>query len=200
MHFSEINAFFHMASQGDTEAFEQLYNLFTRRAKFIIRTTIETSSNFSGIPDDFSDLIDKIFFGAINDYEAERGPFHVYCDYMISKRLSNIVKQKVYDDQTFRADIEYSDDDLIIDRIADPDSSNLLNDIVVDDFRLSISSPNKYKTRDRRLRDKVLVLQLAGYSSKEICETLKITYSAYRWLMDKLKEDSELINLKLDLK
>ena len=200
MHFSEINAFFHLASQGDQEAYEQLYWLFVRRAKFIIRSTIELSSNFSGNPYDFSDLIDKLFFEAINNYEAERGQFCVYCDYLISKRLANVVKQTLYDDQIYRADMEYSDDDQFMDRLADPDSNNMLSEIVIDDFKYKIASPNKHKSKERRIRDKVLMLQLAGYSNKEICQKMNMTYSSLRWLVDKARDDEDLINLKLDLK
>jgi Fic family protein len=88
----------------------------------------------------------------------------------------------------------------IDDVLADPDQQPMHKEIAHNNFKLKISSPNNHKRKDKRIIDKILLLQYAGYKNKEICKHLKMTYAQLRRYLDKMKNDDELINFKIDLK
>lgn len=196
-----INAYFHLASHGEKEAYNSLYKEFVNRANKKIKNTTRANSNFLGFSGDFCDLIDELFFKAINEYGPEKGTFHSFVDFLLSRRLVPEVKKKIYLIQSYTMDIDFDDEDVnSIEYIQDPNHTSLTDDIAVLDFKQMIASPNAHKTREKRLRDKVLLLQYGGYKNKEICEILKITYAQLRRVLEKARGDDDLNNIKLDLK
>lgn len=198
---NRIDAFFHMASYGDKEAYSQLYKEFVKRANTIINSTIKTYSQFKGIAHDFCDVIDDLFFKAINEFGPEKGSFSSFVDYLLSRRLLPLVKKEVSDIQTYIADIDFDDEEVkTIDLLPDPNQSKMADEIAVKNFKQTIASPNSHKTQAQRTRDKVLLLQYAGYKNTEICKILNITYAQLRRISDKAKKDEDISNIKLDLK
>lgn len=197
----QIDAYFHLASHGDNEAYKLLYKEFVGRANYVIKQTVKNNSQFRGFSGDFSDLIDELFFEAINGFEPEKKTFSAYVDYLFAHRLVGAVKSEIHCIQNYIADIDFEDESIkSIEMLSDPVQPSVQNEIALMNFEATIASPNRHKTKERRLRDKVLTLQYAGYKTKEICDALGLTYSQLRRILNLIKEDDEIINLKLDLK
>ena len=201
MQKNDIDTFFHMASHGDKEAYKMLYKEFLKRADYVVANTIKNNSNFQGFPRDFGELIDDLFFEAINTFTNEQKTFSSYVDYLLSRRLVYAVKNEIHMIQSYIADIDYDDEDVkTIELLPDPQQPSLQSEIAINDLKLIIASPNKHRTKDRRQRDKILTMKYAGYSNKEICDALKISYSQLRRILVKAEDDEEIANIKLDLK
>ena len=201
MHFCKLDAYFRVAAQGNDEAYLKLYDEFRLRAKNTIITTINQNPNFAGNPEDFMDLIDKLFFSAINDYDAERGSFSGFVDYILTKRLANKVQNEIYAQLNTYAPLDKSfDGHSPIELIADPSQKPITSDIAVKNFRAQISSPAIHKTKVAKIKDRILLLQYAGYSIREICHELNLTMGQLRGYLKKIKEDDEIENFNLEMK
>jgi len=201
MHKNDINKFFHMATHGDKEAYKLLYKEFVNRANLVVLNTVKNNSNFSGFPGDFCDLIDDLFFKAINEYEPEKRSFSSYVDYLFSHRLANAVRSEIHDIESYIADVDYEDENIkSIELLSDPQQPTLQNEIAMNNFKVLVASPNKHKSKDRRLRDKVLTFKYAGYNNQEICNKLNLSYSQLRRILVKAEDDDDIANIKLDLK
>ena len=201
MHSSDLDVFFHLASQGDKDAYGMLYQKFIERANSVIFTTLRGSSNYKSITEDFCVLIDELFFKAINEYAEEKGLFSSFADWILARRLVPQVKKYINDMQTYVTNIDYEDEDIdCIELLADKDHNSMASDIAMNDFKLKIASRNKHRSREERLKDRILLLQYAGYPNTEICKLLNLTYSTLRRLSRDIKTDEDIANIKLDLK
>lgn len=202
MHFRNLDAYFHVASHGDPEAYKILYEEFVRKAKYILKTTLKNSYNYPVIPDDFSDYIDSLFFDIINEYDPERGSFSWYVDYVLKVRLDGKVKKAIAENQ-IDYDIFDLDEDPELDPmelLSDPDQKSIVEDIAISNFKLKLASPKEHRTRKEKLQDKVLLLQYAGCKNAEIARQLNLTINELRGYLKKVKADEKVINLKLELK
>ena len=202
MHFRNLDAYFHVASHGDPEAYKILYEEFVRKAKYILKTTLKNSYNYPVIPEDFSDYIDSLFFDIINEYDPERGSFSWYVDYILKVRLDSKVKKAIAENQ-IDYDIFDLDEDPELDPmelLSDPDQKSIIEDIAVSNFKLKLASPKEHRTRKEKLQDKVLLLQYAGCKNAEIARQLNLTMNELRGYLKKVKADEKVINLKLELK
>ena len=202
MHFRNLDAYFHVASHGDPEAYKILYEEFVRKAKYILRTTLKNSYNYPVIPEDFSDYIDSLFFDIINEYDPERGSFSWYVDYVLKVRLDGKVKKAIAENQ-IDYDIFDLDEDPELDPmelLSDPDQKSIVEDIAISNFKLKLASPKEHRTRKEKLQDKVLLLQYAGCKNAEIARQLNLTINELRGYLKKVKADEKVINLKLELK
>ena len=198
---SNLDKYFHMASHGDKEAYQLLYKEFVDKANSVVRTTIQNYSKFQGIPEDFCDVIDDLFFEAINEFEQEKKSFSTYVDYLLSHRLVGAVKSEIHRIQTYIADIDYDDSEVkAVELLPDPDHSSMAGELAIMRFKAEIATPSSHKTKEQRLRDRVLTLLYAGYKNKEICDKLNITYAQLRRVLEKIEDDEEINNIKLDLK
>ena len=202
MHFRNLDAYFHVASHGDPEAYKILYEEFVRKAKYILKTTLKNSYNYPVIPEDFSDYIDSLFFDIINEYDPERGSFSWYVDYVLKVRLDGKVKKAIAENQ-IDYDIFDLDEDPELDPmelLSDPDQKSIVEDIAISNFKLKLASPKEHRTRKEKLQDKVLLLQYAGCKNAEIARQLNLTINELRGYLKKVKADEKVINLKLELK
>ena len=84
MRFSNWDAYFHMATHGDKEAYQFLYKQFANKAKYIIRIALKEYTNLVVNPEDFCEFIDYLFLRIINEYDFNRGAFRKYCDYVMT--------------------------------------------------------------------------------------------------------------------
>lgn len=201
MHFSMLDAYFHMAAQGNKEAYDKLYQSFKNQALAVIGYTLKQIGNFTGNPSDFSDYVDILFFRAINEYEADRGSFCNYVDYILNIRVSGKVNNTVYEYLANCVAIKEETEDIKrIETIADPNQQTVASEVVINNFKSRISSPKIYGSAKERTREKVLLLQYAGYNNREICRELKISLGELRGHIKKIQEDGEIINFKLELK
>ena len=201
MHKNNIDAFFHLASHGNKEAFNLLYEEFVGRANSVIKSVIKRNSNFKGFPEDFCDLIDELFFKAINEYEPERGRFSSFVNWLFDVRLTTAVLKKIIDIKTYVKTLDNDEDELDeIENFPDLCSLPITNQIALNNFELKISSQNNHKNQYEKRRDKILTLVYAGFTKNEICKKLKISYSSLRRFLDKIKDDEDINNIKLDLK
>ena len=201
MHFSWLDAYFHMAAQGDKEANTKLYKEFKNRANAQIRLAVQQISNFTGNPGDFSDYIDNIYFRTINEYDSEKGSFSYYTDYILTHRLIPKVQNQIIQDINLYTCLDESfQKHKPIELMADPNQKPIGSDIAIKSFKHRIASPGRYRNAEERLRDKVLLLQYAGFSNTEICKELNMTMGELRWQLKKIKEETDVINFKLEMK
>lgn len=196
-----IDAYFYMATKGDKRAYENLYSDFVKRAKKVIRTVCHISTKFSGIPEDFSDLIDKYFFQILNEYDSERGSFSNFVDYILTKRFFYNVQTLFIErmNNSFSLDDEF-DGSKSIELVEDPSQTSIQSDIMLNNFKQRIASSNRYRTQEERTQNKILMLQYAGYSNYEIAKQLKMTIGELRGFLKKIRSDNDIVNLKLELK
>ena len=200
MHFSELDAYYHIATQGDSEAFNVLYKEFHNKAKNLVNL-IKNTGNYSGNPGDFDDLIDKTFYRILNEYNPERGTFSAYVEYVLGNRFSINAKSIFITNQaTFAPLEEIVEDSTPLESFPDPNQIPMSDDIAINQFKLRISSKGKSRSFSDRIRDRIVILQYAGYKNTEICEILNITYSQLRTHLTYIKNHEDVVNLKLELK
>ena len=201
MHCSNLDAYFYMAAQGDKEANQLLYLEFKKRAETVVQITMSKIQNFTVNPVDFSDYIDYLFFRSIREYEMERGSFSNYVDYVLKMRLSAKVQSDVigYANHYILND-NWFNDRTTLESMSDPDQPTLGNEVAVENFKQSISSPGRYLSNTDRLRNKIIMMQYVGYSNTEICKELHITQGTLRGHLEKIKKDERVINFKLEMK
>ena len=202
MRFVRLDAFFHMASQGSEEGMKSLYYFFSKRAKIKIRMAFKKYKYIRLNIDDFTELIDDVFFKSLNEYDETKGSFDAYADFLMDKRIVLKAINQVFselDNEITLVDVNGAERDPG-DLLADPDHLSILTDINVNDFLLKISSNNKGKDKEEKMKNKILLLRYAGYKNNEIAKYLKITYGQLRYYIKKLSEDESIEKLKLDLK
>lgn len=202
MHYQSLDAYFHLAAKGDKYAYHQLYEGFVSWCHFSIKSSIQKTSNFIGFSEDFSDIIDILFFKTIRDYDEERGSFTFFASYTIKTRLIPKVLDAVAIIQNKCSDIDQllNNNHTFEDVLADPNQKPILHEIVTNDFKCKISSPGTRKSKDNKVIDRILLLQYAGFKNSEMCKHLKCTYSQLRRYLEKIKKDDYLINFKIELK
>jgi len=202
MHYRNLDAYFHVASHGDPEAYKILYQEFVCKAKYVIKSTLRNSLNFPVIPEDFSEYIDYLFFKAINEYDPERGSFSWYVDYVVKLRLEKKVQKAIAENQIDYDvfDLENDSDLDAIEFLADPCQKTIVEDLAIADFKLKIASPREYHTRKDKLLNKILLLQYAGYKNAEIARLLGMTINELRSYLKLIQNTKQVVNLKLDLK
>ena len=88
----------------------------------------------------------------------------------------------------------------VLDNIPDPNQLEVSSDLAINNFKYSISTPKRHLNQTERLQQKILLLQYAGYSNREICEKLKLTKAVLRYQIALIKQQDTMLNLKLDLK
>ena len=201
MHLSHLDAYFHAASHGDKEAFEELYQMFRKRALNYVLVALHEIQKYTGISKDFLDYIDSLFFKTINDYDLDRGTFSNYVDYVFKTRLIPKIQKMVVDNINRYVSLDESfDDNKAVELLADPDALPISKQIAKDNVQLRMSSNNKRISNTDRLRNKIMLYEYAGYSKVEICKELGITIGELRGHLSKLKEDDEMINFNLEMK
>ena len=201
MHCQNLDAYFHMAAQGNKDAYGVLYEEFRNRAFKIIRIAISQMSNLTGNPADFSEIVDEMFFKIINEYDWERGSFSNYVEYALNHRLIFKVQNELieYANQ-YAIFAEEFEDNTVIECLADPNQRTIQSEVAVNNFKAYISSKDRSKTLKDRKRDKILLMQYLGYTYSEICKELKLTIGELRGYIKKIQEDEDIINFKLELK
>lgn len=196
-----LDAYFYLSSQGDKEALEKLYDKFVSSAYTYIRLAICSVPNSHVNPKEFSNLVDNLFFKILNEFDTSRGYFSVYVDYVLSLRLMNKIKAILIERSINNITRSVTPDELdLLDNLSDPDEAELSKTVALNNFRYKISSNNNHKSAEKRTRDRILLLQYAGYTQKEICKKLNITLGVLRGYLSRMKNDDDLINLKLELK
>lgn len=200
MHHADIDACFHLAAHGNKEAYQKLYNEFRRRAELRINIIVSQMTILSGNPIDFSDLIDSLFFKLINEYNYDRGSFSNFMEYTFSHRLTSKVQSVAFAYQNQIAAIGSNNDFQTIETLADPTQRTIQEEIALKNFKTRISSPNRNKKLVDRTMDKILAMQYAGLSTKEICERLNLSPARYRNYIKKIQDDDRVINFKLEMK
>ena len=200
MHFSDLDAYFHMATQGDTEAFTTLYNEINEKARKQIRL-IKNSVNFTGNSIDFTELIDRMFFKILNEFDSDRGTFSSFVEFVLSNRFAARVKTVFANNSSTYASLNNAFEDTTpIEALSDPNQVSMRDDIAINQFKYRIASKGRSRSNLQRLRDKIVILQYAGYSNIEICKLLKMSYSQLRTHLIHIKKHEDVINLKLELK
>lgn len=202
MHYQSLDAYFYLATKGDEYAYYKLYEGFVSWCHFAIKSIVEKTSNFQGFPEDFTEIIDNIFFKTLRDHDEEKGSFTFFANYIIKTRLLPKVLDVVALIQNNSSDIDslLNNNHTFEDVLADPNQKSIHQEIALNDFKYKISSPSNRKSKDDRVIDKILLLQYAGFKNSEICSHLKCTYAQLRRYIEKIKNNDTLINFKINLK
>ena len=196
-----FDSLFVRAKNGDYDAYWKLYEEFVRRANIVIKSTIKNTSNYVGITEDFCGMIDDLYFKIIKEFVPEKGSFSAFINSVIRKRLIPAVRKEINLKQMYIADINFDDVDInSIEHIADPHQKPISAEIALKEFKLKIASPNTHKTQEERLKDKILLLEFAGFSYIEMTKLLKVPYSSLRRIAEEVRTDKDLKNIKLDIK
>ena len=95
---------------------------------------------------------------------------------------------------------KWFNDRTILESMSDPNQPTLENEVAVESFKQSISSPGRYLNNSDRIRNKIIMMQYVGYSNTEICKELNITLGTLRGHLEKIKKDDRVINFKLEMK
>lgn len=201
MHLLNADAYFHLASKGNKEALNTLYDIVIKRAHYIIKSKLRNSPKFSGNPDDFSNLVDKYFFQIINDYDSSRGSFSNYIDFVLETRLSAKVESNLISQAMLYAPLGNEEEDSSsLEWFADESETGMPSTIAMNSFKQMISSPSLKMGVEERIHQRIMMLQYAGYKNIEIAKILKITPGELRGHIKRIQEKDEILNLKLDLK
>ena len=201
MHFTRMDAYYHLTTLGDHEAYQILYSEFLNKARNLIRLIGKSCSNFTVNPGDFSQFIDSLFFRAINEFNPLKGTFSSYVEFIFSYRLTDYVRNKLIQEANTFAPIENSFGEACsIELIPDPNQPSITTELIKNNFTYKIASKRNNKTFVERITDKILLLQYAGYKDSEICRALKISVAKLRKYKKLIENNDEIVNLKLDLK
>lgn len=200
MHFSKLDAFFHVASQGSHEAYELLYNEYLYRAKIKINLISDNRLKFTGFNEDFHQVLDEIFLNILNDYDSTKGSFTYFVDYVLNLRLPpKVISELQRRSRNYQVKNE-DGEDMDIEDFADPYQSPITTEVAMENFKLRVSSSNKHESNKTRIVNKVIMLKYVGFNNREICECLKITDAHLRKYLEIAKKSKDNEEFKLDLK
>lgn len=201
MQFSKLDAYFHLSAHGDKKTFVLLYKSFASRCEKFVRHIVRQIVNLPGIPVDFAEMIDDLFFKIINEYDFSRGSFSYYVEYVLNIRFSVKLQRVVISVQNSLAFEFFDEKELpLVESTADPNQMPIVSDIAIDNFRAYIASPKRFKRKEDKIKNDVILLLYAGLSNLEICKKLDLTRGEFRGYMKRINEDQSIENLKLDLK
>lgn len=200
MHFSKLDAFFHVASQGSREAYQYLYSEFIYRAKIKINQLVNNNLKFTGFSEDFHQYLDELFLDALNDFDGTKGSFTYFIDYVLNLRLPPKVavemRKRYKICQLKNENGEYMD----IECLEDPNQNSISKDIAIEEFKYRISSPNRNSSNYDRLQNKIAMMKYAGYTKAEILEKLRISDTLFRRCLKQIQNNKDNIDFKLELK
>ena len=202
MHYSNMDAYFHMASHGDQNAYEFLYKEFLSRAESVVQLSGLKLPKNTDISVDFNDFLDYMFFKILNEYDEQKGGFGHFCDYCLHVRLipkiHHFIAQRREDISKYNFE-EMESINAEFPSIEDANAS-MRKAIQLSQFKLKIGSPNASRNKTDRVKRKVALMLYAGFKCNEIKTKLHLTESKYRTILEKLKRDEDLNNLKLEMK
>ena len=200
MHFSRLDAFFHVASQGSNEAYQLLYNEFLYRARIKINLTADNSLKFTGFSEDFLQFLDELFLGVLNDYDGTKGSFTYFVDYVLNLRIPPKVVAAVQKRNNIYQVKNEVGEDMDIEDFADPNQNSVVYDVAMEDFRHRISSSSRNVSNETRLKNKIAMMRYAGYKKSEICRILKITDGILRKYLKLMSKSGQSDDFNFDLK
>ncbi len=202
MHFTNMDAYFHMASHGDSDAYKLLYSNFLSRAIVVAKMAGLSLTKNPGISAEFQDFVDSLFFKIINEYGREKGLFGHYIEYCLSQRLVPKVSFLIGRLKEEITDWDIEQAELINAELITSEMSNtaIRREVEFNRFKMKIASPNNGFKESTKLKKKVALMIYAGFKAIEIKQKLKLTESRYRTIVEKLKKDEDFINLKLEMK
>jgi hypothetical protein len=202
LQYDRIDAYYYFSTRGDKEAYSKLYKCFVQRAENQLASIGFSIPISSENCVDFYEFIDELFIKILNEYEAERSPFSGFVDYVIKTRLANEYSKLI---SNWRNKSSYEEFDEVEHSIAatnlltDSELPSVRQDIEISNFRFRISS-GKFANNKKRFQNKIIMMLYAGYKPKEIEEKLKISRGKLRNIMNEIKKDEDILNLKLEIK
>lgn len=202
MQYDRIDAYYYFSARGDKEAYSKLYKCFIQRAENQLASVGYSIPNSSENSVDFYEFIDELFIKILNEYEKERSPFSGYVDYVIKTRLVNDYSKLITNWRNKLAYEEFNEVEHSIaanNLLTESELPSIRQDIEVSSFKLRISS-GKFANNKKRFQNKVIMMLYAGYKPKEIEDALKISRGKLRNIMNEIKNDEDVLNLKLEIK
>lgn len=198
---SNIDNVFYRASCGDHEAFDELFFEFQKMGRSIVYSLIEKFHVQLKV-DDFYPAISEIFIATINTYDPKNARFRTYSKILLERRLMKVVKEfvKTGGNKAFSLDEFYEEDVPLLETIPDNSLHPIPNQISINNFYYTISSPKNKNGKDDKFRSKVNTLLCAGYTQKDICTILNTSLGRIRYAIKKNNEDAQICMSKLELK
>ena len=202
MHFSDLDAYFHMAAHGNQEAYQFLYKEFFSKAERALKSAGYNLTKYPGIHGDFVDLTDNEFLNCLNDYDSEKGNFSHFFDFILTARVVPEAIELICRWATKKIDLDYEEAEMVMAEKETPQSysKKRTDSYAISNFRLRMSSSAQRLSNEERLERKFLLLTYAGCKAGEIKKKMKITDSQYRTLLQKVRDGEEITKLKLELK
>lgn len=196
-----IDNIFYRASCGDQDALTELFIEFQKLGKNIVYNLI-IANQLNLKVEDFYPAISEIFVSVINTYDPEFARFRTYAKLLLERRLMRVVQDFIKDggNKMISLDETYDDDVPLIETIPDNSLHPIPNQISINNFYYSISSPKDKNGRYDKFRSKVNSLLFAGYSQEDISKILNIPVGRVRYAIRKNNEDSKICMSKLELK
>lgn len=198
---NNIDNAFYRASCGDQEAFSELFIEFQKMGRNVVYNLIEKFQLQLKV-DDFYPAISEIFIATINTYDPENARFRTYAKLLLERRLMKVVRDFVKNggNKAFSLDEYYEEDVPLIETIPDNSLHPIPNQISINNFYYSISSPKNKDGKDDKFRSKVNTLLCAGYSQKDVSKILNVSIARIRYAIKKNGEDAQICMSKLELK
>lgn len=202
MPYPNMDAFFYVASEGDHVALLDLRNTFKKKAKNSCVGILRKLGKYRGISIDIEEILDDLFLKIINEFDADKGLFSLYCNLIIERKFSNFIfnAQNKIVANTYSLDDTNESGVTYLDIIENEDIIPFGNDIAISDFKYEISSPRKHETLDDKVKKRILVLKYAGYNDVEISKILNLSISKFRRFVRESDSLEFLSNFKLELK
>lgn len=197
-----MDAYYYLASQGDKEAYKILLKEFTKKAEYTITNVLNQYKNYPGNLEDFREYIGLIFLKTTSEYNSDKGSFTWFVKYVLCFKFERKISGQLLSGCKFSYSLNESIDEsrTYLDMIEDPRNESMFGKIAIENFTYTIASPNRKLKKADRLRNKVILLSMAGYNKTEISKKLNISMGKVREIIRKFDEDDELVNLKLELK
>ena len=199
--YNNLDAYFHLATHGDSKALNLLLEEFNSRLKDISITNGISEAKYGEFVANFGEDIESLFMKMINDFDTSKGSFNVFISYVCKRRMIPAIQKWLFEECNIFTDLDLELAELAsAQKQIGEDDVSLRRDMEIKKFRWSIASKSHAMTQDKRLLNKIILLTYAGYKAKEICEKLKISRGKLRHMQEKIKSDSDIMNLKLELK
>ena len=191
-----------MASHGDSEAYDTLFKEFYSRAETLATYSGLKLSKYTGISAEFHEVVEKMFFKILNEYDKDKGTFGHYAEFCLGQRLPQKIAIIVgrWNEDDSDIDLDEAERKNAETTSLEYASAEMRRNIQFRKLKLKIGSPNASVKPKQKLQRKVALMVYAGYRPIEIKQKLHLSESKYRTIIENLKKDEDIINLKLEMK
>lgn len=193
---------FSMASKGNKECYEKLFDEFMRIGKIIAANQLIQCNAIKYLkPDDFTDTICELFLITINTFDPKVNKFEVFSRFILNKRLARAIWDTIERRNNILS-LDQCDDDSrpLIESIEDKSIQRIPDQISMKLFEEQLAESGENVKKNISDVNEVIKMEMEGYSLVEISRILKISMGRIRYLKRIAYKKLELDKIKLELK